>query len=496
MTGWITQKQPEPAPAPDQGLTEEQYEDALIADVEDFFDDPYGFVMWAFNWGEGDLANFPEGPDQWQREFLIQLGEHIRKDPTANFRAATASGHGVGKSALVAWLIIWAMSTRNQLNGVVTANTLTQLNTKTWRELALWHKRAINRHWFEWSATKFAHVQDKATWYISAVPNSEHNSEAFAGLHSEFKLIIYDEASGIPDKIWEVTEGAMTDGGSLWIVFGNPTRNEGRFHACFYKDKRWITRNIDSRTVKRTNKRELDEMIAAYGGLDTDPVRIRVLGQFPRQSSTQFISTELASGAINRELPLEAHFMMPIVIGADVARYGDDKSVIAIRQGRKVLEIQTYSGLDTMSFAHKVSVAIRKFRPVATFVDVVGVGAGVVDRLRMLGYDIIEVNGGSKAREPERYADKRAEMWKDMREWLGGADVPDTVDLYEGFIHVEYFFDDKERLRLERKADMKARLGKSPDEADAIAMTFAEALGDVTQRSFEPDDESFEPEWE
>jgi hypothetical protein len=474
-------------------LTDEQFENELISDVEDFWDDPYGFVMWAFPWGEGELANYPEGPDTWQREFLIELGNHIRKDPTANFRAATASGHGVGKSALVAWLIIWAMSTREQLNGVVTANTLTQLNTKTWRELALWHKRAINRHWFKWSATRFQHVQDPETWYISAVPNSEHNSEAFAGLHSEFKLIIFDEASGIPDKIWEVTEGAMTDGGSMWIVFGNPTRNEGRFHACFFKDKRWRTRNINALNVKRTKKEELLEMIEAYGA-DTDPVRIRVLGQFPRQSSTQFISTELASNAVNRELPLEAHFLMPIVIGADVARYGDDKSVIAVRQGRKILDMQVYAGLDTMAFAHKVSIAIRKFKPVATFVDVVGVGAGVVDRLRMLGYDIIEVNGGEKAREPERYADKRAEMWVDMRDWLHGADIPDTVDLYEGLIQLQYFFDDKERLRLERKADMKARMEKSPDEADAIALTFAEPLGDITQNSFEPEDDSFEPE--
>jgi len=493
-TGWTTPQNEEP-----QGLTDEQFENELISDVEDFFDDPYGYVMWAFEWGQGELADWPEGPDKWQRDYLIELGKAIRKDPTANVRRAIASGHGIGKTALVAWIIIWAMSTRHGLNGAVTANTMAQLNTKTWRELSLWHKRAINKHWFTWTATKFEHADKRhsSTWYISATPNSEHNSDAFQGLHSEFKLIIFDEASGIPDKIWEVTEGAMTDGATLWLVFGNPTRNEGRFHACFHRDrKRWKPKSIDSRTAKRTNKQEIQEMIDAYGGEDTDPVRVRVRGLFPRSASLQFISTELATNAIHRELPLEAHILMPIVIGVDVARYGDDKSAICVRQGRKILEIQTFSGLDLMSFAHKVSVAIRKYKPVAIFVDVVGVGAGVVDRLRMLGYDIIEVNGGEKAREPERHADKRAEMWVDMRDWLHGADIPDEVDLYEGLIQVQYFFDDKERLRLERKQDMKKRDLKSPDEADAIALTFAEPLGDITQRSFEPDDNegSFEPE--
>jgi hypothetical protein len=476
------------------GLSEEQIEDELLTAMAGFYDDPYGFVMFAFDWGHGELAD-EDGPDTWQREQLEGIGKHLRENPADNFREATASGHGSGKTALTAWIILWAMSTRPQLNGVVTANTLSQLSNKTWRELALWHKRAINKHWFRWAATKFMHVQDPETWYIAAVPNSEHNSEAFAGLHSAEKLIIFDEASGIPDKIWEVTEGAMSDGSSIWLVYGNPTKNTGKFRNCFDKDKRWRTRNIDTRTVKRTDKQEIADMIEAYGGEDTDPVRVRVRGLFPKAASTQFMPIDLVSGAMARELPIESHFMMPIVVGADVARYGDDKSVIAVRQGRKLLELKTYSGLDTMTFAHQVSVAIRKFKPIATFVDVVGIGAGVVDRLRMLGYDIIEVNGGTKAREEDRWADKRAEMWVRMREWLEGADIPDHQELYEGLIGVQYFFDDKERLRLERKADMKKRDLKSPDEADAIALTFAEPLGDTVARSFEPEEESFEPEF-
>ena len=127
------------------------------------------------------------------------------------------------------------MSTRPHLSGVVTANTMSQLSTKTWRELALWYKRLINRHWFKWSATKFWHVEHPETWAVHATPNSEHNSEAFAGLHAKYVLMIFDEASAIPDKIWEVAEGALTDSDTeiIWLAFGNPTRSTGRFRECF-----------------------------------------------------------------------------------------------------------------------------------------------------------------------------------------------------------------------------------------------------------------------
>lgn len=397
-------------------------------------------------------------------------------------------------TAEVAMLILWAMSTRGpNFSGVVTANTMTQLNTKTWRELALWHKRAINSHWFKWSATKFWHIDHPETWYTSAEPNTEHNSEAFAGRHAHDKLIIFDEASGIPDKIWEVTNGAMTDARSIWCVFGNPTRNTGVFRECFEVDKRWATRHIDSRTSRFTDKKELEEQIAANGGEDSDYTRVRIRGLFPRRGSEQFISSEMVDHAMVRDVPFEAYCYLPVVIGVDIARYGDDKSVICIRQGRKVHEFRKYRGIDTMEMAVKVVLAIKEFKAAITFVDGVGVGAGVVDRLRMLGYDVVEVNAGEVARDETVYSNKRTEMWNEMRDWLRGGSVPADSEVRAALIGVEYFYDDRERVRLERKKDTKSRAGESPDEGDALAHTFAEPLGDLSKGSFEPDD-SFEPD--
>jgi hypothetical protein len=478
-----------------QVMTDAEFESALLDDMARFYDDPLGFVYYAFQWGVGELSE-SDGPDVWQRDFLDAIGKKLRADPDANIREATASGHGIGKTAVTAWLCLWAMSTRAHLSGVVTANTMSQLSTKTWRELALWYKRAINRHWFKWSATKLWHVKDPETWFISAEPNTEHNSEAFAGRHAKYKIIIFDEASAIPDKIWEVTEGAMTDPRSIWCVFGNPTKNTGRFKDCFEHDKkRWGTRHIDARTSKMTNKAEFEEWIEAYG-IDSDFVRVRILGQFPRFGAMQFISTEMVDRAMLGEIPYEAWCLLPIVFGVDVARYGDDKSCIAVRQGRKLHEMRKYRELNTMQLAAEIVACMKDYGAVAAvFVDGVGVGAGVVDRLQMLGHPVVEVCGGETAFDEVTHYNKTAEMWYRMREWLKGADLPSKdSELRLALIGREYYFDDKERIRLERKKDMKKRGLASPDEGDALAHTFAEELGDLIRNSFEPNDESVEPE--
>jgi hypothetical protein len=478
-----------------QPMTDAEFDSSMLDDMAKFYDDPLGYVYYAFTWGVGELSE-SDGPDTWQSAFLEDIGKKLRADPDANIREATASGHGIGKTTVTAWLVLWAMSTRAHLSGVVTANTMSQLSSKTWRELALWHKRAINRHWFKWSATKLWHVKDPETWFVSAEPNTEHNSEAFAGRHSKYKLIIFDEASAIPNKIWEVTEGAMTDPRSIWAVFGNPTRADGRFRDCFEHDKkRWGTRHVDSRSCKMTSKTELDEWIEAYG-LDSDFVRVRILGKFPRFGAMQFISTADVERAMLTESLFEVWCAMPIVIGVDVARYGDDMSAIAIRQGRKLHEIRRFREKNTMELAAEVVAAMKEYAPVvAVFVDGIGVGAGVVDRLQMLGYPVIEVNGGAPAFEETLFYNATAEQWSRMRDWIKGADLPSKdPDLRLQLISREFYHDDRERIRLERKKDLKKRGAASPDLADALAHTFAEEIGDVVRKSFEPDDESIEPE--
>jgi hypothetical protein len=458
--------------------------DAIAQQVAEFFADPYGFVLWAFPWGEGELAG--QEPDDWQISVLETIGKALRDDPGRAVQFATASGHGIGKSALTSWLILWAMSTRAHLNCVVTANTGTQLSTKTWRELALWHKRAINREWFDWTATTFRHRHFPATWTASAIPNTEHNSEAFAGTHAKHVLLLFDEASAVPDKIWEVSEGAMTTPGAIWCVFGNPTRNTGRFRECFGRYKhRWHTLCVDSRTARMTDKTKLRQWVDDYGE-DSDFVRVRVKGEFPRAGDTQFIPADIVQAANARTIDSRVFAEYPRFLGVDVARFGMDQSVIIRRQGSKVWEPRSWRGIDTMELSGYVIEEIRNFNPTVVFIDGGGVGAGVVDRLRhehLPRVKIVDVQFGAQANDKRLYANVRAELWARMRDWLKGeVDLPQHRGLSDGLVQPEYGFNARMQLQLERKEDMKARGLGSPDEADALAVTFALAAMDPEQR--------------
>ena len=261
----------------------------LVTDIAEFYDDPYGFVMYAFPWGEKDtpLEDFPDGPDDWQAEQLVRVGDAIKADPECVIQEAIASGHGVGSTTEAIFIILWAMSTRPHLGGIVTASTLAQLHSKTWPELAVWHKRMINAHWFKWSATKFCHVEYSETWFVVPLPKADkddenigHEPEQFAGMCGKNILVIYDCASGIPDIIWDVSAGSM-GAGAMWFVYGNPIRNTGRFKECFSDDSRWVAKQIDSRKAKMTNKTMISEWVDEYGE-DSDMVRVRIRGVFPR----------------------------------------------------------------------------------------------------------------------------------------------------------------------------------------------------------------------
>lgn len=460
----------------------------LAEDVASFYDDPEGFVRYIYPWGEGPLRG-EDGPDVWQSDVMalirdsIRLGHPVGLAVEGALRIAVRSGHGIGKTTLISWIIHWFCSTRTHPQIVCTANTRIQLEVKTWRELAKWHKLALNKHWFDWTATKFSLVEHASTWFASAIPWSKERSEAFAGTHEENVLMIFDEASNIPDSIWEVSEGAMTTPGAIWIVFGNPTRNTGRFSSCFKKDRnRWLTMEIDSRNCKKTNKKEIAAQIEEYGE-DSDFVRVRIKGQEPRQGLRQLIGDELVETAMGRVLRPEVYAHAAIVLGVDVARMpGADDNVIAIRQGLAAFEQRRFQGSGDgwlMNFASLVARFIEDYSPDAVFVDVVGIGAGVVDRLIQLGFGqiVIPVNFAEEAANPNRYHNLRAECYCKMEQWLkaGGA-LPNDKRLRDDLTGPEYLFDAKDRWQIERKEDMRSRGLASPDGADALAVTFAEEV--------------------
>jgi hypothetical protein len=452
--------------------------------------DPYKWVLYAFPWGEGELEEHT-GPRQWQKDILQEMGAMLRRGAALSevIQFAVASGHGIGKSALVSWVILWALSTFEDTKCVVTANTEAQLRTKTWPEVAKWHRLMICRDWFTFTATSIyaKDANHEKTWRADAIPWSETNTEAFAGLHNQGRrlLLVFDEASAIADRVWEVAEGALTDEHTqiIWAVFGNPTRNTGRFRECFGRlAHRWTHRQIDSRTVEGTNKSQFEKWVADYGE-DSDFVRVRVRGVFPQAGSLQFIPSNIVAEAATREDTSQAPLCGlhdPVVMGVDIARFGDDESCIRIRRGRDAKHIPPIylRGVDLMNLAGRVAAEAVANNVDAIFCDETGLGAGVVDRLRQLGYYCIGVNNGSKAVQSavdgELVANRGAECWALMRSWLktGGA-IDDDPELRAQLEGREYGYNVHNAIVLERKDDMKKRGLASPDRADALALTFA-----------------------
>jgi len=454
-------------------------------------DDPEAFVLFAFPWGQPNtpLAKF-KGPRKWQREVLSGIATHIKENrgqvDMNTLREAISSGRGIGKSALVSWLILWMLSTRIGSSVIVSANSEAQLRSVTWGELTKWQAMIINNHWWEISATKLVPAKwicelverdlKKGTRYWAAEGKlwSEENPDSYAGVHNhDGMMVIFDEASGIPDAIWSVGAGFFTENilDRYWMAFSNPRRNSGYFYECFNAKRAfWNTRNIDARDVEDTDKQVYEQIIAEYGE-DSSQARVEVYGEFPSAGEDQFIGARLVDDAGGREKYKDA--TAPIILGVDPARGGADSTVIVVRQGRDLLAIKRYNGEDTMTTVGRVIDAIEEYRPALTVIDEGGLGYGILDRLKEQRYKVRGVNFGWKSSKPVMWGNKRAEMWGAMRDWLKTASIPNDRQLKADLTGPMKKPDSSGTIYLEGKKEMRSRGLASPDAGDALAVTFA-----------------------
>lgn len=478
----------------------------IADDLATFYADPLGYVMYAFPWDTDPSIQMVElvepyksrfnskyGPDKWACAFLDDLGKEIKdrgfdgQHAVEPIRFSTASGHGIGKSTLVAWLVKFISDTRPHSKGVVTANTSEQLRTKTWAEVGKWHNISITYHLWDFKASRGAmsltrkNPRYKDTWKVDAMTARAENSEAFQGLHAanSTPFYIFDEASGIDDKIWEARAGGATDGEPMSFDFGNPTRNSGYFFEnCIGKyAHRYKVRHIDSRTVTITNKKLMDDWEKDYGA-ESDWFKVKVRGMFPSTSSTEFIPRDAVSEAMLRPLPYDNQ--APLIIGVDVARYGSDDTVIYPRIGDDARSwgYKRYNGLNTVQVVGRIIEVIEDFKKLnkrctGLFVDGGMYGASVVDQLRQLGYGATEVNFGHSAID-KRYRYRADEMWGRLRDNLQRLCLPNDIDLNSQLTQRQYgYLAAGGRMHLETKSDMRDRGLPSPDIADALALTYA-----------------------
>lgn len=468
--------------------------EALQQLCADCYDDPLGFTMAAFPWGEeGTRLEHEEGPDANQRAFLNDVGAEVRArgfdgvQPVMPLLFSETSGHGTGKSAKGGWLAAWLLSTRPDSIGTVTAGTNTQLKMRTWAAIRYWMGLCLTASWFDIQATGIFHKQNKDSWKLLPQTCRKENAQAFAGQHSKgsSSYYIFDEASEVADAIWTTAYGGLTDGESMMFAWGQPVRNTGEFYEVnFGKLKaRWNHRRTDSRTSRFTNKKLIEQWIKDYG-LDSDFVKVRVLGLPPKASELQYIDKGRVDLA--RARTQFAGLADPLIAGMDVSGGGQAKNVIRFRRGLngRVLEPITLPGDADGDRNQRVGICaelLRDTRPehrlAALFIDA-AFGAPIVVRLQGLGFtNVYEVNfGGASPKAHQR--NMRAYMYAEAKDWLNLGSLPDEDLLCDQLIAPGYHINQSGELVLEPKDSVLARMGAEAcmDDADAFVLTFAQPV--------------------
>jgi phage terminase large subunit len=423
-------------------------------------------------------------PDPWQLKALGGLQRGHR-------RLSIRSGHGVGKSTFLAWVLLWFLLTRFPLKAVVTAPTSAQLFDALWAELRGWAAK-LPAKWLELleiTAEKMALRARPDEAFISARTSRAESPESLQGIHSDHVLLVVDEASGVPERVFEAAGGSMSTPGAITILTGNPTRSNGFFWRTHQLERdSWFTMRVPSTESRRVDPNFCTEIAERYG-IDSNAYRVRVLGEFPLADSDTLISSELVEQAMQR--PIEVDWNVPEVWGVDVARFGTDQSVLIKRRGAVVRDPpRRWAGLDLMRLTGEImnewnNTAISS-RPEVIVVDSIGLGAGVADRLRELKVPTQDVNVAETPAAAGRFVRMRDELWQGVADWLATRTVALPYDemLRDDLCAPRYSFASDGRLRVESKMEMRSRGIRSPDAADALGLTFtASAVLAMTARN-------------
>lgn len=437
-------------------------------------DDPYLFVtgvMGVLPFGAPNPKDLPQC-EKWQEDVLKAIA--------TNDRISVRSGHGVGKGALLSWLVLWALLTHDEVKVPVAANSQNQLRDNNWPEISKWHRRlpeALQKQVDVQSEKVVIKVAPERAFAVRRTATKE-KPEALQGLRGTFTLYLIDEASGIDDIIFEVAQGSLSAPGAKALLFSNPTRASGYFYDTHHKLRhRWKTFVVNSEDVPRA-RGHIEDIIASYGK-GSNKYRVRVLGEFPLADDETVIPLELMIAAQKREV--ETPEVYP-VWGLDVARFGDDSTALCKRRANRLMEpIKEWHQKDTMQVAGLIKAEYEETdpddRPSEILIDVIGLGAGVVDRLHEMRLPVTAVNVGESPSASDKYMRKRDELWFQGRQWFQARDcVFDDDATIAELAGPTYDFHSTGKIVVESKKDMKKRGVRSPNRADAFLLTLAAGL--------------------
>ena len=430
----------------------------FIEFIELYGDDPVGFVTNVLG----------AKPQPWQEEFLKKIARSER-------RISVRAGHGVGKSTACSWALIWHMCCRYPQKSIVTAPTASQLFDALFAELKSWLNKLppVLRESFEVYSDKITFKAAPESSFISARTSSSERPEALAGVHSEHVLLVVDEASAVPEPVFEAAAGSMSGHSATTILISNPTRNSGLFYKTHHElSADWNRMHVSCLNNPLVAADFVAQIKATYGE-ESNAFRIRVLGEFALGDDDTLIPAELVDGAMIRDITVSPS--EPMIYGIDVARFGSDWTALCKRRGNVVIEIKSWGGLDLMQTVGVVVNEAKMDSPDEICVDTIGLGGGVADRLREQGFNVRDVNvSESSAMNPNAHR-LRDELWMSVKDWLAtrAAKLPKDDGLRHELVAPRYTFQSNGKMVVESKDSMRKRRMRSPDLADALCLTFA-----------------------
>lgn len=452
---------------------------------------------------------FKVEPDAWQHEALAHLGGEYQSTRRLCLRACT----GPGKSAALAWVgwhrLLCFAARGEHPKGAALSITADNLKDNLWSELAKWQGRSdLLRQAFTWTKEKIYANDHPETWFLSSRSfakdaNAEAIGRALSGLHSKFPFVLLDETGDMPVAVGRAALQILTGNplDAAIVQAGNPTSTSGLlYESCTKASDQWrvivITADPDDpRRTPRVSIEHAKEMIETYGR-DNPWVMATILGMFPPTGFNALLGIDDVEAAMARNYKIDQIEGSAVILGGDVARQGDDASAVIKRQGRQAFPIKTYRIPDTTLVADQFIIQKNEHKADAFFIDETGgYGAGVIDRMRSLGHDVVGVQFGGKA-SSHRFFNKRSEMYWLMAEWVkdGGALAPDP-ELKEELCATTYIFQ-KDQLRIVEKDIIKDQIGRSPDKADSLILTFAHPVmpkGLQRSRALKTDRRTYDP---
>jgi hypothetical protein len=447
---------------------------ALRGVITTYADDPVGFAKHVLG----------VEPDKWQAEVLRDVASGTR-------RISIRAGHGVGKSSCCAWLLIWHTVVKFPQKSIVTAPTASQLFDALFNEVKYWINKlpAPIKDLFDVTSDKVALRAAPEASFISARTSSADRPESLAGVHSEHVLLICDEASAIPEAVFESAAGSMSGENASVLLIGNPTRNSGLFFKTHHQlASEWKTYHVSCLDSPRVSKDFVNQIKSTYGEA-SNAYRVRVLGDFALKDDDTLIPAELVDSAMLRDIALSERD--PLIYGLDVARFGDDRSVLCKRRGNVVLEFRVWQGLDLMQLVGAIVNEAKTDKPAEICVDAIGMGSGVADRLRevtgelRLNVAVRDVNVSESSAMNPNAAKLRDELWMAVKDWLNTRSVklPKMDELRQELVAPTFTFTSNGKVKVEGKAEMKRRGMRSPDLADALCLTLSSIASRVGGRS-------------